>query len=104
MGADARDAVRMIAEVIGQIGSILDTHGGIETYLFGSALTRDDPADIDLLIVYSDRHQLHRFLAELEHTVGPLAIDVTAMTACELVGSGFLDRSKAVPIRGFRGR
>ncbi|WP_145272908.1 hypothetical protein [Prescottella equi] len=94
----------MIAEAIGQIGAILDAHGGIDAYLFGSALTRDDPADIDLLIVYPDRHQLHRFLAELERIVGPLAIDLTAMTACELAGSGFLDRSKAVPIREFRGR
>lgn len=102
MGPDACDAERVIAESIRLIGAAIDAQEGIDAYLFGSALTRADPADIDLLIVYPDRHKLHRFLDELERFAGPLPIDVTAMTAGEVADSGFIERSKAVPIHQFR--
>ncbi|WP_208023269.1 hypothetical protein [Mycobacterium marinum] len=92
----------MIPELLSRIRSILDQHRGIEVYVFGSALTREDPADLDVLVIYQDREELRRFLDDVDCWSGGLPLDVTAMTSGELAGSGFLVRSKAVDIRELR--
>ena len=92
----------MIPKLLSRINSILDQHQGIEVYVFGSALTHEDPADLDILVVYQDRAGLRRFLNHVDCRSGALPIDVTAMTSSELESSGFLVRSKAVKIRDFR--
>ncbi len=92
----------MILELLSRISSIVDQHEGIDVYVFGSVLTREDPADLDLIVIYQDRHALRRFLDRVECQSGPLPIDVTAMTPGELANSGFLVRSKAIRIREFR--
>ncbi|ORA62934.1 nucleotidyltransferase domain-containing protein [Mycobacteroides franklinii] len=92
----------MILEPLSRIISILDQHQGVEVYVFGSALTREDPADLDILVIYQDREGLRRFLDHADRQSGALPIDVTAMTSGELAGSGFLVRSKAVKIRELR--
>ncbi|MCA2323119.1 hypothetical protein JF732_25720 [Mycobacterium intracellulare] len=91
----------MILELLSRISSILDQHQGIEVYVFGSALTREDPADLDVLVIYQDRDELRRFLDDVDCRSGAIPIDVTAMTSGELASSGFLVRSKAVKIREF---
>jgi predicted nucleotidyltransferase len=92
----------MILELVSRIISILDQHEGIDVYVFGSVLTREDPADLDVLVVYQDRDGLRRFLDHVDCRSGALPIDVTAMTSAELARSGFLVRSKAIMIREFR--
>jgi predicted nucleotidyltransferase len=92
----------MILEILSRISSILDHHHGIEVYLFGSVLTRKDPADLDVLVIYEDRDGLQRFLDHVDCRSGGLPIDVTAMTSGELASSGFLVRSKAIRIHEFR--
>jgi predicted nucleotidyltransferase len=92
----------MILELLSRIGSILDQHEGIDVYVFGSVLTRDDAADLDVLVIYQDRDGLRRFLDRVDCRSGALPIDVTAMTPGELASSGFLVRSKAIRIREFR--
>lgn len=92
----------MILELLSGISSIVDQHQGIEVYLFGSVLTREDPADLDVLVIYQDREELRRFLDHVDCLSGALPIDVTAMTSGELASSGFLVRSKAIRIREFK--
>ncbi|HET9876789.1 MAG TPA: hypothetical protein VFQ37_13650 [Mycobacterium sp.] len=92
----------MILELVARINSILDQHEGIEVYVFGSVLTHEDPADLDVLVIYQDRDGLRRFLDHVDCRSGALPIDVTAMTSGELASSGFLVRSKAIRICEFR--
>lgn len=92
----------MIPKLLSRINSILDQHQGIEVYVFGSALTHEDPADLDILVIYQDREGLRQFLDHVDCQSGALPIDVTAMTSGELASSGFLVRSNAVNIRDLR--
>lgn len=83
-------------EVEVKICDLLVRECGMEVLIFGSILTRSDPADLDILIVYEDRDALHGFVARLRDSVAPLDVDVTAMTKSELSRSGFLARAGAV--------
>lgn len=91
----------MIVRFIALVGSIFDKYNALDVYVFGSALTRTDPADLDLLVVYEDASDLSEFMSELYARGGPLPLDVTAMTPSELAGSNFLARSRAISAREF---
>ncbi|MDF3341682.1 hypothetical protein P3H80_29970 [Mycolicibacterium septicum] len=89
----------MIRDILSRIRSVLDENEGIDLYVFGSVLTRKDPADLDVLVIYEDVDGLRKFLDHVDGRFGALPIDVTAMTSSELASSGFLDRSNAINIR-----
>lgn len=93
----------MIAQIPQFIESIVEECSALDFFVFGSMLTRADPADLDLLVVYEDESDLHEFLDRDDVQVGQLPLDVTAMTPTELEGSTFLVRSGAIKAREFVG-
>ena len=78
-----------------------------EVYLFGSSLERNDPEDIDLILVYRRGQDLSEVAAAKQNVVDALClmgegklIDVTTLSKSELAQSGFLERIRHKPIKG----
>jgi predicted nucleotidyltransferase len=77
--------------------------GVVEVHLFGSALVRDEPNDIDLLVVW-DRAAISSADAlalrqVIRAGVGvDLRIDITLLTAVEQASSGFPQQGGSVPL------
>ena len=77
-----------------------------DVYLFGSCLDKENPNDIDLLLIY-DRVAMDdvidaksRIICHLEkETVLNLRIDVTMLSVMELEQTRFLDVSSHVKIK-----
>lgn len=64
--------------------------------MFGSALRLDDPADLDVLIIYEDRRTVValRGLQQWDHFCPPC--DIIAMTLREVEEYAFVARTQAV--------
>ena len=67
-------------------------------FVFGSALLRDSPGDVDVLLVYSGDQTLEEVVAEKKRVVeglvplfAGLTVDVTTLSWRELEDVGFLD-------------
>lgn len=77
----------------------------LEIHLFGSALTKDDPRDLDILIVYNKRklsiddairvrHETQRMI----QTCSRLPVHVCFLSHDELMTSDFATREHAVKV------
>ncbi len=73
-------------------------------FVFGSFLSRADPRDIDVLILYdplvfspADAYRSHApFVKEVQRLIG-LPLDLTLLTYGEELSSGFIEDTGAVP-------
>lgn len=68
----------------------------VEVYLFGSFLIKDNPNDIDVLVIYDDTYcgvinQIDKLIVLIE-SVSDCSVDMTALTRTELNEIEFLDR------------
>lgn len=70
-----------------------------EVYLFGSSLEKDDPEDIDLIMVYERGQDVSEVAAARQKVIDALClkwegklIDVTTLSEVELAQTGFLER------------
>ena len=77
-----------------------------EVYLFGSSLEKNDPEDIDLLLVYKGGQDLSEVATAKQNVVDALClmwegklIDVTTLSKAELAQTGFLGRIQYKPIK-----
>ncbi len=80
-----------------------------EVYLFGSSLVKDDPVDIDVLLVYKSGQDLSEVSAARLNVVNALSkvfqgklIDVTALSEEELAHSRFLEKVRHIQIKGIQ--
>ncbi|GAA1156442.1 hypothetical protein F6W69_02770 [Microbacterium oxydans] len=64
--------------------------GGLELWLFGSALRVEDPRDIDVLIIYTDAGALRRLVAADYWELSTPPIDLIAMMPDEVAELQFL--------------
>src|SRR4029453_8512625 len=78
---------------------------GSQAYVFGSFLTRDQPKDVDVLILYDPSvcppkspYQTHALFIEEVREVYGLPVDITLLTYAEEQGSCFIHDTRAVPI------
>ena len=78
-----------------------------EVYLFGSSLEKDDPEDIDLIMVYGRGQDVSEVAAARQKVVDALClkwegklIDVTTLSEAELRRTRFLDRIQHKRIKG----
>ena len=78
-----------------------------EVYLFGSSLEKNDPEDIDLILVYKSGRVLSEVVAAKQNVVDALClkyegklIDATTLSEAELAQSGFLERIRHKRIKG----
>ena len=82
--ADVQSVVRSqlcIRDIrLDQLCQLVQTHPGVELWLFGSALTSRTPADLDVLLLYQDLDAIKaiRSAHPWEHESPP--IDIIAMT------------------------
>ncbi|WP_315105398.1 hypothetical protein [uncultured Microbacterium sp.] len=65
--------------------------GGLEVWLFGSALRVEDPRDIDVLIIYTDAGALRRLVATEYWELNTPPIDLIAMMPDEVAELQFLN-------------
>lgn len=68
----------------------------LEVYLFGSFLIRNNPNDIDVLVIYDDSdcgviNQMDKLIGLIEN-VSDCPADMTALTGAEMKRIAFLDR------------
>lgn len=69
----------------------------VEIYLFGSFLKKNNPNDIDMLVIYDDFdcgvviNQIDK-LVELIESVSDCPVDMTALTRAEMKEIAFLNR------------
>ena len=77
-----------------------------EVYLFGSSLERNDPEDIDLILVYRRGQDLGEVAAARQNVVDTLClkwdgrlIDATALSEAELAQSRILERIRHKKIK-----
>lgn len=69
---------------------------GLQVWVFGSALRRDDPKDLDVLLVYEDRQSVVALRAmQLWGEFSP-PCDIIAMTPRELEEYDFVATTQAV--------
>jgi predicted nucleotidyltransferase len=66
------------------IKTVVDSSAGLDSvWLYGSALTVDDPRDLDLLAIYDrkliDPIDAHGLAAEIEGSLAPTPIPVTVL-------------------------
>lgn len=89
----------MSREFLPALNAIAKRHPSITLYVFGSSVHGSDAAnDLDVLVVYVTSEEYDAFRTDLDQLeISPL-IDLVAMTGSELVASGFLRRSRAVPL------
>ncbi len=78
-----------------------------EVYLFGSSLERNDPEDIDLILVYRRGQDLSEVAAARQNVVDTLClkwegklIDATTLSEAELAQTGILERIRHKRIKG----
>ena len=73
-----------------------------EVYIFGSAISKDDPNDVDVLLVYDEQRLENLRIAKvrLATSLGQLlpssAFHFTTLSNTELVQTNFLDRVNAL--------
>lgn len=68
----------------------------LEVWAFGSALRRDDPRDLDILLIYDDRASVLAVRAAGTWDAVDPPCDVIAMTRTEEQEYGFIDSTSAV--------
>ena len=78
-----------------------------EVYLFGSSLERNDPEDIDLILVYRRGQDLSEVAAARQNVVDALClkwdgklIDATTLSEAELAQTRVLQRIRHKKIKG----
>ena len=78
-----------------------------EVYLFGSSLEKNEPEDIDLILVYRSGQDLSEVAVARQKVVDALCnewagtlIDLTTLSETELVKTGFLERIRHKRIKG----
>ncbi|MBD8207875.1 hypothetical protein IFR11_15760 [Microbacterium sp. CFBP 8801] len=81
------------------LADVARRHPNVAVYLFGSTVHGNRPPnDLDALAVYSTIEEYYAFQEETDRLEFSPLLDVIAMTPHELLGSGFLERSRAVPL------
>ena len=88
---DRWPSLQMLCEVAAQIG-------GLDVYAFGSSMRRDDPRDLDILIVYTDPAALNSLVSAHEWDLQVPPVDLIAMMPDEVVELRFLDVTRAQKI------
>lgn len=89
----------MTEEGLSDLRAVASLHPDVELYIFGSTIHGlDPPMDLDVLAVYITLEGFNAFRDNLDRQAFAPLIDLVAMTPDELRGSGFLDRSCAVPL------
>lgn len=80
---------------------------GIKIYLFGSALTKMNPSDIDLLFVYGEKAYSFDSILELRRRVTSLLskalnkeIDIILLSDKEILSNSFIEDEGAIVIYG----
>ena len=75
-------------------------------YLFGSSLVKDEPEDIDLLLVYRKGLHLRRVEIARQQVLDALCgiwdgipIDLTTLNKVELAETGFLEKIRYLQIK-----
>lgn len=78
-----------------------------QVYLFGSSLERDDPEDIDLILVYRIGQDLSEVVVAKQNVVDTLClkwagklIDATTLSDAELAQTGILGKIRHKMIKG----
>lgn len=71
---------------------------GLELWLFGSAVSRIDPRDLDVLVIYDDRRAVVDLRAMHEWEEFNPACNIIAMTHTEAVEYDFVATTHAVRI------
>lgn len=62
---------------------IVEAHAGVQLWLFGSALCDDQPADLDVLLVYTDLADIASIRMSRKWEEHEPPVDITAMTPDE---------------------
>lgn len=89
----------MTEDGISDLRAVANLHPDVDLYIFGSTIHGlHPPIDLDVLAVYTTLEGFDAFRADLDRQAFAPLIDLVAMTPDELRGSGFLDRSCAVPL------
>jgi len=71
---------------------------GLRVWLFGSALTNSTPNDLDVLVMYSDRHTVLELRAQRRWSDLDPPLDIIAMTTDEERHYRFIAGCSAVEI------
>lgn len=86
---------------------IAEDINGIKIYLFGSALTKINPGDIDLLFVYGEEAYSFDSILELRRRVTSLLsnalnkeIDIILLSDKEILSNSFIEDEGAIVIYG----
>jgi hypothetical protein len=89
----------MTEKELADLRAVAGRHPEVNLYVFGSTIHgHEPPVDLDVLAVYGTLEGYDAIRADLaRQTFAPL-LDLVAMTPDELRGSGFLARSRAVPL------
>ncbi len=86
--------------ILRAISGVVEEIGGIEIWCFGSVSRGETPNDIDLLVLYQERHRIERLQFKLEEIkkLSPLVLDVIYMRPSEEQFYGFIKSTDAVRI------
>lgn len=100
MGSNSRTAQSPVTrDWIPALADVARRHPNVAVYVFGSTVHGNRaPNDLDVLAVYSTIEEYYAFQEETDGLEYSPLLDVVAMTHHELLGSGFLERSRAVPL------
>lgn len=89
-----------VREALDEAGPTLD--GVCSVHVFGSALNRPDPADLDLLVVYDPNRipprratNLRRVIVSACATVPLRPVEIVLLTAAEAAATNFADMEHA---------
>lgn len=89
----------MTREWIPALADVARRHPNVAIYVFGAtAHGNRPPNDLDVLVVYPTSEEYYAFQEEADRLEFSPLLDIVAMTPHELLGSGFLERSRAVPL------
>lgn len=79
--------------------TVASRHPDVKLYIFGSTIHGHyPPIDLDVLAVYGTSEAFDALRTDLDRQVFAPLIDLVAMTPEELRDSGFLVRSRAIPL------
>lgn len=71
------------ARGLARLREVTRGHPAASVWLFGSVLCKDDPRDIDVLIIYEDRASVAELKAAVHGVFSGLPCDIMALTSDE---------------------
>lgn len=75
---------------LGDLRRVVETRPGVQMWLFGSALTKHTPADLDVLLVYLDLADIEAIRAAHAWEQESPPVNIIAMTAQEETDYAFI--------------